>query len=99
MVSALVRTTSNHFSYHPFAPLCSHQSLFCTPLATLPLQCKILLASGADVLLKDRWGNSAVDDARRVEAMPVVKLLEPMIAEVSCCGNLHFSGDLTAQCA
>ena len=43
---------------------------------------KLLIKAGANVLLKNRWGNMAVDDAKRVKATPVVELLEPLVTQV-----------------
>ena len=61
------------------------------PDQTLPLssQVKLLIKAGANVLLKNRWGNMAVDDAKRVKATPVVELLEPLVTEASVdmCGS------------
>ena len=45
-------------------------------------QVKLLIKAGANVLLKNRWGNMAVDDAKRVEATPVVELLDPLVIQV-----------------
>ena len=45
-------------------------------------QVKLLIKAGANVLLKNRWGNMAIDDAKRVKATPVVELLEPLVTQV-----------------
>ena len=45
-------------------------------------QVKLLLKAGADVLYTNRWGDLAIDDARRVKATPVVELLEPLVEQV-----------------
>ncbi|GAX76940.1 hypothetical protein CEUSTIGMA_g4387.t1 [Chlamydomonas eustigma] len=42
---------------------------------------KLLVKAGANVLLQNRNGNTALDDAKRVQAAPVVEFLEPIVAE------------------
>ena len=55
-------------------------------------QVKLLLKAGADVLYTNRWGDLAIDDARRVKATPVVELLEPLVEQV--CEHVWMCGDM-----
>ena len=60
---------SSRLVSHPLRPIYAHQV-------------KLLLRAGADVLYTNRWGDLAIDDARRVQATPVVELLEPLVEQV-----------------
>ncbi|GAX84454.1 hypothetical protein CEUSTIGMA_g11874.t1 [Chlamydomonas eustigma] len=42
---------------------------------------KLLIEAGANVLLTDRWGHTALDDAKAARAQPVVELLQPLMKE------------------
>jgi hypothetical protein len=52
-----------------------------------------LVKAGANVLLTNRNGNTALDDAKRVQATPVVEILEGVVAEVrrAVCFCLFYS--------
>ncbi len=43
---------------------------------------KLLLAAGADVLKVDRWGHTALDDAKASRSQPVIEFLEPIVDAV-----------------
>lgn len=76
MVGNLNRLCVNIF-LHSF--LCSLIHLYSSPLALV--QVKLLLGAGANVLATDRWQDSPLDDAKRAQAMPVVRMLEPLVQE------------------
>lgn len=45
-------------------------------------QVKVMIEQGkADAAFADRWGNTALDEARRVGAAPVVAYLEPLVSK------------------
>lgn len=61
------------------------------PVPLLPplLQVKLLInEGGADIFVRDRWGYTPLDEARRVGALPVVNFLESCMA-VKRPGNLE----------
>ena len=53
------------------------------PFLLLFAQARLLIEGGADVLARDRWGDTPCDDARRLGAFPVVELLEPLMKKVN----------------
>ena len=49
----------------------------------LPLVAGMLVELGADVMARDRWGNTPLDEARRCGIKPLVRILEQTTAAVA----------------
>ncbi|XP_047069365.1 potassium channel KOR2-like [Lolium rigidum] len=49
----------------------------------LPLVASMLVELGADVMARDRWGNTPLDEARRCSSKPLIRILEQARAAVA----------------